>query len=67
MAVQVGINGFGRIGRLAFRQMFGHEGSELRTEERVPWPLWCSRSSERESSDERADYGRYNEVYLIIE
>jgi glyceraldehyde 3-phosphate dehydrogenase len=24
MAVKVAINGFGRIGRLAFRQMFGH-------------------------------------------
>ena len=29
MAVRVAINGFGRIGRLAFRQMFGHEGSEI--------------------------------------
>ena len=29
MAVKVAINGFGRIGRLAFRQMFGHEGSEV--------------------------------------
>ena len=28
MAVKVAINGFGRIGRLAFRQMFGHEGFE---------------------------------------
>ena len=27
MAVKVAINGFGRIGRLAFRQMFGAEGS----------------------------------------
>ena len=27
--VRVAINGFGRIGRLAFRQMFGHEGSEI--------------------------------------
>ena len=26
MAVRVAINGFGRIGRLAFRQMFGAEG-----------------------------------------
>ena len=25
MAVRVAINGFGRIGRLAFRQMFGTE------------------------------------------
>ncbi len=27
MAVKVAINGFGRIGRLAFRQMFGAEPS----------------------------------------
>ena len=26
MSVKVAINGFGRIGRLAFRQMFGAEG-----------------------------------------
>ena len=29
MAVKVGINGFGRIGRLAFRQMFEAEGYEV--------------------------------------
>ena len=29
MAVKVAINGFGRIGRLAFRQMFGAEGYEI--------------------------------------
>ncbi len=29
MAVRVAINGFGRIGRLAFRQMFGAEGYEV--------------------------------------
>ena len=29
MAVKVGINGFGRIGRLAFRQMFQAEGYEV--------------------------------------
>ena len=38
MAVKVAINGFGRIGRLAFRQMFGAEGFEIvainRSEER---------------------------------
>ena len=28
MAVRVAINGFGRIGRLAFRQMFDAEGYE---------------------------------------
>ncbi|MBE6885670.1 MAG: type I glyceraldehyde-3-phosphate dehydrogenase [Ruminococcaceae bacterium] len=29
MAIRVAINGFGRIGRLAFRQMFGAEGYEV--------------------------------------
>ena len=29
MAVKVAINGFGRIGRLAFREMFGDEGYEI--------------------------------------
>ena len=29
MAVKVAINGFGRIGRLAFRQMFGADGYEV--------------------------------------
>ncbi len=28
MSVKVAINGFGRIGRLAFRQMFGAEKSD---------------------------------------
>ena len=31
MAVKVAINGFGRIGRLAFRQMFGSEGLKIVT------------------------------------
>ena len=29
MSVKVAINGFGRIGRLAFRQMFGGEGYDV--------------------------------------
>ncbi len=29
MSIKVGINGFGRIGRLAFRQMFGADGYEV--------------------------------------
>ncbi len=37
MAVKVAINGFGRIGRLAFRQMFGAEGYEV-----VFFPKSCS-------------------------
>ena len=34
MAVKVAINGFGRIGRLAFRQMFGAEGFEIVSDQR---------------------------------
>ena len=29
MSVKVAINGFGRIGRLAFRQMFGAEQNQI--------------------------------------
>ena len=29
MAVKIAINGFGRIGRLAFRQMFGEKDFEI--------------------------------------
>ena len=35
MAVKVAINGFGRIGRLAFRQMFGAEGYEVGCNQRL--------------------------------
>ena len=38
MAVKVAINGFGRIGRLAFRQMFGAEGYESRRDQRSDQP-----------------------------
>ena len=34
---KVAINGFGRIGRLAFRQMFEAEGYEV---DRSGWFLW---------------------------
>ncbi len=38
MAVKVGINGFGRIGRLAFRQMFSAEGCEFVAINDLPAP-----------------------------
>ena len=37
MSVKVAINGFGRIGRLAFRQMFGAEGFPPH----VPHGIFC--------------------------
>ena len=43
MSVKVAINGFGRIGRLAFRQMFGAEGYEVvAINDRSEGLLWCS-------------------------
>ena len=39
MAVRVAINGFGRIGRLAFRQMFDAEGYGCRTQSTDPLDL----------------------------
>ena len=42
MAVKVAIKGFGRIGRLAFRQMFGAEGYEIvATTGRLPERYEC--------------------------
>ena len=41
MAVKVAINGFGRIGRLAFRQMFGAEGYEVVANQRSYFPERC--------------------------
>ncbi len=32
MSVKVAINGFGRIGRLAFRQMFEAEGYDVKSQ-----------------------------------
>ena len=42
MAVKVAINGFGRIGRLAFRQKFGAECYEVvsKNELKNPKMLW---------------------------
>ena len=42
MSVKVAINGFGRIGRLAFRQMFGAEGYEV-----APGSVWGGSQSFR--------------------
>lgn len=40
--VRVAINGFGRIGRLAFRQMFGAKGYDVVAIKTSPAPQ-CSR------------------------
>lgn len=42
MAVRVAINGFGRIGRLAFRQMFDAEGYEVVAIDEVAYVRFAS-------------------------
>ena len=48
MAVRVAINGFGRIGRLAFRQMFDAEGYEVVAINDLTSPKKIGRASCRE-------------------
>ena len=58
MAVKVAINGFGRIGRLAFRQMFGHEGSNT-IHHRVSMHLLIRLQQEKTASLQMARQSRY--------
>ena len=57
MAVKVAINGFGRIGRLAFRQMFGAEGYEVVAINDLTSPKMLAHLLKYDSSQ-----GRYVEV-----
>ena len=61
MAVKVAINGFGRIGRLAFRQMFGAEGYEVVAINDLTSPKMLAHLLKYDSSQgvykyEKADY-----------
>ena len=60
MAVKVAINGFGRIGRLAFRQMFGHEGSEIVAINDLTDPKMLAHLLKYDSS--QGNYARDHEV-----
>lgn len=60
MAVKVAINGFGRIGRLAFRQMFGHEGSEIVAINDLTDPSMLAHLLKYDSS--QGNYAREHEV-----
>ena len=60
MAVKVAINGFGRIGRLAFRQMFGHEGSEIVAINDLTSPKMLAHLLKYDSS--QGNYARNHEV-----
>ncbi|HAU86249.1 MAG TPA: type I glyceraldehyde-3-phosphate dehydrogenase [Lachnospiraceae bacterium] len=55
MAVKVAINGFGRIGRLAFRQMFGAEGYEVVAINDLTSPAMLAHLLKYDSSQGRYD------------
>ncbi|MBQ8663218.1 MAG: type I glyceraldehyde-3-phosphate dehydrogenase [Eubacterium sp.] len=62
MAVKVAINGFGRIGRLAFRQMFGAEGYEIVAINDLTSPEMLAHLLKYDSSQ-----GRYNKEVVAGE
>ncbi|MDT3844173.1 MAG: type I glyceraldehyde-3-phosphate dehydrogenase [Bacillota bacterium] len=63
MAVRVAINGFGRIGRLAFRQMFGAEGYEVVAINDLTTPHMLAHLLKYDSSQGRyIEIGHENEV-----
>ena len=57
MAVKVAINGFGRIGRLAFRQMFGAEGFEIVAINDLTSPKMLAHLLKYDSTQGRYDKG----------
>ncbi len=56
MAVKVAINGFGRIGRLAFRQMFGAEGYEIVAINDLTSPKMLAHLLKYDSAQKRYEY-----------
>jgi glyceraldehyde 3-phosphate dehydrogenase len=68
MAVKVAINGFGRIGRLAFRQMFGDPGYEIVAINDLTDPKMLAHLLKYDSAQ-----GRYNgtvesgEDYIVVD
>lgn len=55
MSVKVAINGFGRIGRLAFRQMFGAEGYEIVAINDLTSPAMLAHLLKYDSAQKRYD------------
>ena len=55
MSVKVAINGFGRIGRLAFRQMFGAEGYEIVAINDLTSPVMLAHLLKYDSAQKRYD------------
>ncbi len=70
MAVRVAINGFGRIGRLAFRQMFGAEGYEIVAINDLTSPKMLAHLLKYDSSQgkyEKADKVSYTDNSIIVD
>ena len=61
MSVKVAINGFGRIGRLAFRQMFGAEGYEIVAINDLTSPKMLAHLLKYESAQ-----GRYEKADTVV-
>ena len=61
MAVKVAINGFGRIGRLAFRQMFGAEGYEIVAINDLTSPAMLAHLLKYDSAQ-----GRYEKAETVV-
>ena len=70
MAVKVAINGFGRIGRLAFRQMFGAEGYEVVAINDLTSPAMLAHLLKYDSAQGRyalADKVEAGEDYIMVD
>ena len=70
MAVKVAINGFGRIGRLAFRQMFGAEGFEIVAINDLTSPKMLAHLLKYDSTQGRYELGdkvSYSEDSIIVD
>ncbi len=70
MAVRVAINGFGRIGRLAFRQMFNAEGYEIVAINDLTSPKMLAHLLKYDSAQGRyalADKVSYGEDSIIVD
>ena len=61
MSVKVAINGFGRIGRLAFRQMFGAEGYDVVAINDLTDPKMLAHLLKYDSAQ-----GRYAKAYTVV-
>ncbi|MGP1471161.1 MAG: type I glyceraldehyde-3-phosphate dehydrogenase [Schwartzia sp. (in: firmicutes)] len=68
MAVKVAINGFGRIGRLAFRQMFGVPGFEIAAINDLAQPKMLAHLLKYDSTQGRYDHEvTYDETDLFVD